>query len=199
MKSLAIEREFGSGGREIGMKVAKAAGIPYYDGELLVKAAESYGLSVAMLKEYDEKRTGSFLFDIASFADAYQQRPGKKSVPELLYTIQKTIENIEMQGPAVFIGRCSTEILKKNPHVTSAYIYSSDEAKKLRRIVETEDVANEAEARRLMDKMDKQRRLSFKYWSQKNWSDRANYDMELNTGTLSIEKCVDILLAAIGK
>ena len=198
MKSLAIEREFGSGGREIGMKVAKAAGIPYYDGALLVKAAESYGLSISLLKEYDEKRTGSFLFDIAAFADAYQRLPGKKSVPELLYTIQKTIENIERQGPAVFIGRCSTEILKKNPHVTSVYIYSSDEQKKLRRIVDTGDAISENEARKLMEKMDKQRRNSFRYWSQKNWSDRANYDMELNTGTLSIEKCVDILLAAIG-
>ena len=56
MKSLAIEREFGSGGREIGMKVARMAGIPYYDSALMVKAAEAQGISVGMLEEYDEKR-----------------------------------------------------------------------------------------------------------------------------------------------
>lgn len=50
MKSLAIEREFGSGGREIGMRVAELAGIPYYDGELLIKAAEAQGVSIELLK-----------------------------------------------------------------------------------------------------------------------------------------------------
>lgn len=54
MKSLAIEREFGSGGREIGMRVAELAGIPYYDGELLIKAAEAQGVSIELLKTYDE-------------------------------------------------------------------------------------------------------------------------------------------------
>lgn len=63
MKSLAIEREFGSGGREIGMRVAELAGIPYYDGELLIKAAEAQGVSIELLKTYDEQRTGSFLYE----------------------------------------------------------------------------------------------------------------------------------------
>lgn len=67
MKFLAIEREFGSGGREIGMRVAELAGIPYYDGELLIKAAEAQGVSIELLKTYDEQRTGSFLYDIAAF------------------------------------------------------------------------------------------------------------------------------------
>ena len=55
MKSLAIEREFGSGGREVGMKVAEMAGIPYYDTDLLIKAAEKYGISVGQILDYDEK------------------------------------------------------------------------------------------------------------------------------------------------
>ncbi len=61
------KREFGSGGREIGMRVAELAGIPYYDGELLIKAAEAQGVSIELLKTYDEQRTGSFLYDIAAF------------------------------------------------------------------------------------------------------------------------------------
>ena len=64
MKSLAIEREFGSGGREIGMRVAELAGIPYYDGELLIKAAEAQGVSIELLKTYDEQRTGKSNYDI---------------------------------------------------------------------------------------------------------------------------------------
>ena len=56
MKSLAIEREFGSGGREIGKRVAEKAGISCYDGSLIAQVAESKGLSLDMLKEYDEKK-----------------------------------------------------------------------------------------------------------------------------------------------
>ena len=57
MKSLAIEREYGSGGREIGISVAKKAGIPYYDTNLLVRAAKEYELNIGELQEYDEKKT----------------------------------------------------------------------------------------------------------------------------------------------
>ena len=55
MKSVAIEREFGSGGRDIGIRIAKEAQIPYYDGQLLIEAAKGYGIEIATLKEFDEK------------------------------------------------------------------------------------------------------------------------------------------------
>ena len=54
MKSVAIEREFGSGGRDIGIRIAKEAQIPYYDGQLLIEAAKGYGIEIATLKEFDE-------------------------------------------------------------------------------------------------------------------------------------------------
>lgn len=100
MKSLAIEREFGSGGREIGMRVAELAGIPYYDGELLIKAAEAQGVSIELLKTYDEQRTGSFLYDIAAFSDYARNR--KNTVYELFEGIRRTMVNIELKGPAVY-------------------------------------------------------------------------------------------------
>ena len=59
MRSLAIEREFGSGGREIGIMVAQKAGIPYYDSELIKKAAEAQGVSAGMLEEFDENTAGA--------------------------------------------------------------------------------------------------------------------------------------------
>ena len=61
MKSMAIEREFGSGGRDIGIRIAKEAQIPYYDGQLLIEAAKRYGIEIADLKEFDENKVGSLL------------------------------------------------------------------------------------------------------------------------------------------
>ena len=193
MKSLAIEREFGSGGREIGMRVAEAAGIPYYDGELIVKAAEAQGVSFDLLKEYDEQYSGKILYDIAMLANYNQNTAKQSNVYELLYGIQNTIEKLERKGPAVFIGRCSTEILRQNPLVIRAYIYSSDEEKKKKRLVKTENIS-ETEVKKVMEKVDRQRRNYFKFWTQKDWSDRRNYDLELNTATFSMEECAEMLL-----
>ena len=68
MKSMAIEREFGSGGRDIGIRIAKEAQIPYYDGQLLIEAAKRYGIEIADLKEFDENKVGSLLYNIAMMA-----------------------------------------------------------------------------------------------------------------------------------
>lgn len=197
MKSLAIEREFGSGGREVGMKVAEAAGIAYYDGNLLEKVTERYGESANILNTYDEKWTGSLLFNI-SMAAGYSQGNDQSKIYQMGYEVGETIQRLQREGPSVFIGRCATHILKNNPNVLRVFIYSSDEKKRIQRIVETEKVS-EAEARKMIDKRDKARRNYFKFWTQKDWGDRGNYDLEMNTSILSTDECAKILLYAMGK
>ena len=195
-KSLAIEREFGSGGREIGKLVSDLAGIPYYDGNLMVKVAKEKGISLDLLKEYDEKNTGSILYNIALFA-SYNQGINQSKIYELYYEVQKAIKNLAKSGPAVFVGRCSTELLKDSGRAVSVYIYSSDTKKRIDRIMRTESVS-ESEAKKLMERKVRQRSDYFKYWTEKNWKDRGNYDMELNTSTLPPEECAQILLRAMG-
>ncbi len=197
MKSLAIEREFGSGGREVGMKVAEMAGIPYYDTNLLIKAAEKYGISVGQILDYDEKWTGSLLYNLAMAAN-FTQGGEESPMYKIQYGVRETIKRLAAKEPAVFIGRCATEILKDDKNVIRAYIYSSSEEKKVSRIVETENVPTQ-DAKKLMEKKDKSRRNYFRFWTEKEWSDRKNYDIELNTGTLSSDACADILFHAIEK
>lgn len=192
MKSIAIEREFGSGGRAIGMEVAKLAGIPYYDGNLLLKAAEDFGIRIDQLKEYDENKTGSILYNIAMLTSVNRYENQLK-INEVFYGIQETILKLEKEGPTVFIGRCSTEILKSSTNVLRVFIYSSDVNKKTHSVMDTEQVTK-SEARRLMERKDRQREKYFKFWTQEDWKDRKNYDMELNTGVLSIKECAEILL-----
>lgn len=197
MKSLAIEREFGSGGREVGMKVAKEAGISYYDSNLLDKVTERYGDSAHMLNVYDEKWTGSLLFNI-SMAAGYSQGNEQSKVYQMGYEVADTIKRLHRNDPCVFIGRCATDILKDTNNTLRVFIYSSDEKKRIKRIVETENVS-EAEARKMMDKRDRARRNYFRFWTQKDWADRDNYDLELNTSMLSTEECARILLYAMNK
>ena len=197
MKSLAIEREFGSGGREVGMKVAEIAGISYYDGNLLEKVTERYGESANILNTYDEKWTGSLLFNI-SMAAGYSQGNEQSKIYQMGYEVGETIQRLQREGPSVFIGRCATHILKDNPRVLRVFIYSSDVKKRVERIMETENVS-ETEAKKMMDKRDKARKNYFRFWTQKDWGDRDNYDLELNTSILSTDECAKILLYAMGK
>lgn len=191
MKSLAIEREFGSGGREIGMKVAREEGIPYYDTELLIRAAEEYGISLGELEDYDEKWMGSFLHDLV-MAASYAQGGGESKIYRLQYGVKETIKKLAAKGPAVFIGRCATDILESSSNIIRVFIYSNSEEKKLRRIMQTEGVL-EVDAKKLMQKKDRERRNYFKFWTEKEWGDKRNYDMEFNTGILSTEECSELL------
>ena len=174
---------------------AEKAGISCYDGSLIAQVAESKGMSLDMLKEYDEKRTGSVLYNIGLLA-SYNYNRNNSQAFELYYELQKTIKALEMQGPAVFIGRSSTEILRDNPRTVRVFIYSSDMDKRIDRIVRTENVTPE-QAKKMMEKKERERRDYFKFWTDKDWSDKKNYDMALNTSVLSPDDCARILLCAI--
>ncbi|MDD2960294.1 MAG: cytidylate kinase-like family protein [Lachnospiraceae bacterium] len=195
MKSIAIEREFGSGGRAVGKKVAELAGIPYYDSELLVKTASEFDYSLDALKEYDERRTGSFLYDLATYANINYDTNTQK-IQELLYAVGETIQRLALRGPCVFIGRASTEVLRKNGLGKGVYIYSSDNGKKIQRIMETERVS-EPEAKRLMDKKDRDRKNFYRTCTEKNWSDRKNYDLEINMANFTVQESARIIMAIL--
>lgn len=81
MKSVAIERNLAA---EDGYRncIAKEAQIPYYDGQLLIEAAKGYGIEIATLKEFDENKVGSFLYNIAMMA-GYNQYENMAKINEI--------------------------------------------------------------------------------------------------------------------
>lgn len=192
MKSVAIEREFGSGGRDIGIHIANKTQIPYYDSELLVEAAKGYGIEIETLKEFDENKVGSLLYNIAMMA-GYNQYENMSKINEVFYGMKETIKNLHSEGPAVFIGRCSTEILKPAEDVVTVFVKCSDKEKRMKHILEKEDVDTIQKARRLMERKDWGREKYFKFWTKKDWKDEKNYDLVLDTAKLSLEECVDTL------
>ena len=196
MRSIAIEREFGSGGREVGRMAAKLLDVPCYDGALLLATAESSGIDLSRLRNFDERQAGSLLFDL-SLAGNPNQYSERTSLYEMFATLQKTIRRLAGEGPAVFIGRCSTNTLSGSgdaPRALRVFLYASDAEKRCARVMETEQVG-EAEARRMIRRKDKEREQYFRYFTQKNWADRANYDIQLNTSTMPMQQCAELLAA----
>ena len=121
---ITIGRQFGSGGKEIGIRVAKELGIPFYDKELLQEAAKKSGLCEKIFENFDE-RPKSLLYSIAM--DSYMfALPGTgvgDSLEQQVYLATfNTIRHIADQGPCVIIGRCADYALADYPNHLSLFI-----------------------------------------------------------------------------
>lgn len=193
MKIITIDREYGSGGREVGKIISKKTGIACYDNRLIMEAAENFGLNVGMMKDYDEKNIGSTLYNIAMIASNMKMDGESNKTYEIYYAISETIKRIAAQGPAVFIGRCANEALKENKNVVNAFLYASDLEKRKQRIMEVDGVS-QSNAEYALKKRDKQRRLFYEFYTGKKWGERQNYDLMLNTATLGYDVCADVLI-----
>jgi cytidylate kinase len=185
---ITISREFGSGGRTIGKLSAERLGIPCYDQELIEKIEEKSGLA----KEYIAER-GEYTLRGGWLANAFADRSlNGLSVQDYLWTIQrKTILELAEQGPCVIVGRCADYILDGRADLLKVFIHASIE-KRAKRIVEKYGESSEAPEKRLRDK-DIRRSAYYHFYTDVEWGIAKNYDIALDSGTLGIDRCVDII------
>ncbi len=193
-RSIVINREFGSGGREIGRLIAERAGMEFYDGRILQDAA-SVGLPADLLRRFDERVVTGRFFDLSLFTGG---DPETQSLPYRLHeAIAHTVTTAARTAPAVFIGRCADHILADaGLRFRSVFVYSTDSAAKLRRAVEVDHVP-EAKAAAYVEKMDAARRRYQRFFTDTEFGDYREYDLCLNSGRLGYETCVDIILRSL--
>lgn len=191
-KIICIGREYGSGGREIGEKLARTLDVPCYDKLLIKKASLESGLSEGFLAKTEESPINSLQFlsgnpyaDIAGIGNTFY------SDGQLAYNAEKAvIEKLAEQGPCVIIGRCASSILPKD-QVFSVFIYA-DEQDKIRRVMKRNQLS-EKEALHRMRHMDRMRKQFFDFYSDTSWGHPESYDLMLSSSRFSIDQCVNIL------
>ena len=185
---ITISREFGSGGRTIGKLSAERLGIPCYDQELIEKIEGKSGLA----KEYIAER-GEYTLRGGWLANAFADRSlNGLSVQDYLWTIQrKTILELAEEGPCVIVGRCADYILDGRADLLKVFIHASIEAR-AKRIVEKYGESAEAPEKRLRDK-DIRRSSYYHFYTDVEWGIAKNYDVALDSGTLGLDRCVDII------
>lgn len=185
---IAIGRQFGSGGSTIAKKVAENLGIPCYDEQILEKMALESGFVPEFLKEQteDAARRNTFAHILTGtifMGNTYQDD---------LWALQnKIIHELADQGPCVFVGFCSEYILRKHDNCLRAFIYA-DLDKRVKRVVERYGETDVAPEKRVKDK-DRKRAAYYQYYTDLTWGAAKNYHLSLNSGTLGIDNCVDIL------
>ena len=192
-KIITLSREFGSGGSTIGRMVAEQLGIPFYDKELVEQVALESGFAPKFVEEHGEHSPGR---SILSYAFAPQGVPGVMnglSTADFLWNIQcSVILQLAGKGPCVIVGRNADYILKDRPDVLHAYIHA-DMDYRADRIVRLYGESEKSPEARLQEK-DKRRRVNYQHYTGRSWGQAQNYDICLNTGTLGIEQCVQILV-----
>ena len=194
-KIITISREFGSGGRTVGRKVAERLGIPFYDKELVDQIAIESGFAPKFVEEHGEHSpTGSFF----SYAFAPQGIPGIMnglSTADFLWNIQcSVILQLADQGPCVIVGRNADYILKDNPEALHVYVFA-DAPYRADRIVRLYGESEKSPEQRLAEK-DKRRRVNYQHYTGRTWGQAQNYDLCLDTGVLGEDFCVDVIVKA---
>ena len=191
-KIITISREFGSGGRTIGRQLAEKLGTPFYDEELVDQVALESGFDPKFIEEHSEHSPGkSFL----SYVFAPQGIPGVMnglSTADFLWSIQcNVILQIADKGPCVIVGRNADYVLKDRADCLHAFIYA-DMDYRADRIVRLYGESEKSPETRLQEK-DKRRKVNYQHYTGRNWGQAQNYDICLDTGTLGIEQCADII------
>ena len=185
---ITISREFGSGGRTVGRKLAERLNIPFYDGEIIEKVHEETGFSQEFIKEQGEQSPTK---SILSYAFVGRDVNGI-SINDYVWNAQrKIILDLAEKGPCVIVGRCADFILRDRDDCFNVFIHA-DEKFKAERIVKEYGETDKSPEKRLREK-DKKRKINYKYYTDQDWGVCDNYDISLNTGTLGIDKCVDII------
>lgn len=183
---LTISREFGSGGRTIGKTVAEELGIPCYDSELLGKIAEESGFDAEYIQEAGEYAPGGLL------TSAFSHPSSGPNNADYLWKIQyKIITDLAQEGPCVIVGRCADYILRGKADLLRAFIHA-DLKFRAERIVRVYGQQERSPEQRLRDK-DKRRAAYHRFYTDMKWGHAQNYDVTLNSGTLGLEKCAEIL------
>lgn len=192
---ITIGRQFGSGGREIGEKVAEYFGIKYYDKELLTRAAKESGFCEEMIQNHDERPTNSFLYNLVM--DTYSFGYNTSSFVDMpishkVFLAQfDTIKKIADEGPCVIVGRCADYALAEYKNCINLFIYA-DEIAKVKRIMEKYQLP-EVKAKELMTKKDKQRQSYYNYYTSKKWGRADSYDLCVNSSVLGLEGTVKLI------
>ncbi|MDD2971971.1 MAG: cytidylate kinase-like family protein [Lachnospiraceae bacterium] len=196
---ITIGRQFGSGGREIGEKVAAHFGIKCFDKELLTRAAKESGFCEEMIQNHDERPTNSFLYNLVM--DTYSFGYNSSSFVDMpishkVFLAQfDTVKKIADEGPCIIVGRCADYALSEYKNSLHLFI-SGDMDTKIKRISGKYNLSAD-KAKDMIIKKDKQRQSYYNYYSSKKWGQAESYDLCINSSVLGIEGTVKLIIQYI--
>ncbi len=188
---VTIGREFGSGGREIGLKLSEKLGIPFYDKKLIVHTAEKTNLEESIVEKYDEQHSFP-AFSSSNIFDIYQM-----PMSDRIYIAQAdVIRDIAAKDSCIIVGRCADFILDENPDVFKVFITApmKDKIERKRPLLEGK---KDSEIENHIAKIDKKRAKYYTYYTDRTWGKASTYNLCIDSSILGIDGTVELIAKAI--
>jgi len=190
---ITISRQYGSGGREIGVKLAQALHVPCHDKDIIENIANEKGYCAEIIGQFDEKPTNSLLYSLLmnSYGNWYSNdnyKPLQMAVQQAQIDIIQSLA----KAPCVIIGRAADSILE-NVGCVSIFVHA-DLATRVVRIMQRCS-CSEKEAQNAIAAIDRDRAQHYHYYSDKKWGDAANYSLSLNSGILGVDRTAEVILS----
>ena len=191
-----IGRQLGSGGKEIGEKLAARLGIDFYDKELINLASEESGLCREFFEKADEKASqgiigGLFGMRFPFISDGAMPATNCLSNDALFKVQSDVIRKLASEKSCLFVGRCADYILRDNPRCVNVFISSSREDR-IARLCHLHSISEDA-AEEKMNKADKRRAEYYNYYSYKTWGAAATYHLCIDSSVLGIDETVSYI------
>ncbi len=189
---ITISREFGSGGREIGKRLAEELKIGYYDREIITEIARKTGLSEEYVANSSEKGVVPYSYKFARSFLTYSNLQSNQT--EILVAMSKVLKEIAKQGDLVIVGRGANAILEEyNP--MNIFVYADMETKIKRCHEKSKENENltDKEIKNQIIQIDKGRKNYHKIISNLEWGDKENYNLCINTSEISIKEIIPSL------
>lgn len=198
-KIITMEREFASGGNEIGRRVAKKLGIELYDRNILVEAAKRLEIPPIYIGDLEETAPGSIIFNLSKTAigGSKKDNPNLPMSEKLFLEEKKIIEEIVQKQDCVIVGRCASFILKDRTDCLKVFVHA-DKNYRIERAIETEKLAK-SDAEDFLRKSDKRRSSFYNTHTGWKWGDMTKFDLCLNSASMGLDTCVELLAGMMKK
>lgn len=197
-KIVTISREFGSGGKEVGKRLADALGYSYYDSEIITLLAKETGMSEEYIKNISEKGAYPYAFQFAKSFAMYSTVQNNQT--ELLVAQSKILKKIAEKGNAIIVGRGANTILKDyNPMNIFVYADMESKIKRCREKAKEDENLTDKELEHKIKSIDKNRKALNDLISNAEWGSKENYNLCINTSNIEIKSMVPALAEYIEK
>lgn len=192
---VTIGRQYGSGGSEIGVRLAKDLGLQFYDKNILRVNSSASGIKESYFHLADERAGNKLLYKIINSMKPVIGEPSLSSdlvTADNLFRFQsEVIRKLAAEESCVFIGRCAEYVLKGTEGLVRIFIYADVEARVAR--IREKKIYEEDDIVRNMKRIDKERHDYHRYYTGKNWEEPENYDLMLNTAPIGIGEAVEYI------
>ena len=187
---IAIGRQFGSGGHDIGKILAEKLGYDFYDAEIIQMTAGTTGYTPEFVKKNEEIMTNSLLYDLVNQMYLNTDRQDEAPKDKIFEAECQVVRNLAKKGNCVIVGRCADYVLRNSGNCLKVF-FSAPLVSRIRRVAQRQNIS-EGEAKATVQKNEKLRADNYRYYTHRMWGAAGNFDLSLNTdlGEEFIENCI---------